>query len=91
MKNPETLVGTIGWAGLTAGVVAWDVLASETLSSAYDRYLEHSVKKWLAIGSVVMTGAHLLNIPEHFGIPDPIEETATFIARNLKLGEYRGT
>lgn len=78
-------ISTAGWFGLTAGVIAFDILAPQTLSSAFDRYLEHPVKKWLAIGSVAVTGAHLLNIPEHFGIPDPIEIAANHVAKRLGL------
>lgn len=54
--------GDIGWVCLTAGIIAWDLLAPETLSGAYDRYLEHPVKRVLAIGAVAVTGAHLLNL-----------------------------
>ena len=90
MEINKEHISTAGWFGLTAGVVAFDILSPETLSSAFDRYLEHPVKKWIAIGSVAMVGAHLLNINEHFDIPDPIDATATFVAKRLKLGEYHG-
>ena len=78
-------ISTAGWIGLTAGVIAFDILAPQTLSSAFDRYLEHPTRKWLAIGSVAVTGAHLLNLPEHFNIPDPIEMVAGRVARKLGL------
>jgi hypothetical protein len=81
-ENPS-LAGTIGWGVLLTGVVAWDIYSRETLSSAFDRYLEHPVKKWVAIGSVATVGAHLLNINEHFNIPDPIDYVASAVARRL--------
>jgi len=62
MKNPESHIGTVGWACIGAFVVAWDVYAPETLSGAVDRALEHPVGKYAAIGGVAVTGAHLLNL-----------------------------
>jgi hypothetical protein len=76
MELPETFkkegskAGTVGWALLGAGVVAWDIFAPETLSSAVDRALEHKTMRYVAIGGVALVGAHLLNIfPEEH---DPI-------------------
>jgi hypothetical protein len=54
------------WIATVVGVVAWDIFADETMSSAMDRYLE-SKARHVAIGLVVLTGAHLLNIiPEQY-------------------------
>lgn len=91
MKNPESRIGTAGWIGLTAGVIAFDVLSPETMSSAFDRYLQHPVKKYAAIGAVAVTGAHLLNVFEHFNVPDPIHELSTFVTETLRerLGHGR--
>lgn len=94
MKNPESRIGSVGWIGLTVGIVAWDVLAPETLSSAFDRYLDHPVKKYAAIGAVAVTGAHLLNIFDHLQVPDPISlmsTAATNLTENLRerLGHGR--
>jgi DNA polymerase III psi subunit len=61
-------VGTVGWGLLTAGVIAWDLLAPETLSGAVDRALEHNRMKYVAIGAVAITAAHLLNGFERLGI-----------------------
>lgn len=73
MKRPET--ATIGWGLLLTGVALWDTCASQTLSSGYDRYLEHPIKKLAAIGAVAVVGAHLLNVFEHFDAvgADPID------------------
>lgn len=79
MKNPDSHAGTIGWGLLAGGIVAFDVLSPETLSSAFDRALEHPVGKYIAIGAVAIVGAHLLNVFEHFDVPDPIKETSDFI------------
>jgi len=54
--------GTLGWVGLAAGVVAFDVLAPETLSHAVDRALERPYGRYAAIGAIAVTAAHLLNV-----------------------------
>lgn len=67
VKNPESHSGTVGWACLAGFVLAWDVLAPETLSGAVDRALDHPVGRIVAIGGVAVTGAHLLNVlPEAY-------------------------
>jgi len=82
MKSPESRCGTVGWIGLTAGIIAWDILAPETLSHAYDRYLDDPVKKVVAIGAVAITGLHLLNkIPEQV---DPLVQGFKAIERIIK-------
>lgn len=82
--NPESHIGTVGWGLLATGVVLWDILAPETLSSAADRALEHPVGKYLAIGATAIVGAHVLNVFEHFDIPDPIHELATFVTETMR-------
>lgn len=67
MRNSEH-AGDIAWLGVATFVLAWDLTAPETMSNAMDRYLEHPVGKYLAIGAVALTGAHLLNLYEHFGV-----------------------
>lgn len=82
VKKPE--LATYGWMGLTAGVILWDALAPQTLSSAYDRYLEHPVKRIAAIGAVALTGAHLLNVlPPQL---DPIQRVGDYVYRNFLGG-----
>lgn len=73
----ESHIGTLGW-GIVAGfVVAWDVLAPETLSHAVDRALERPIGKYAAIGAVAVTGAHLLNVlPESI---DPFPKALHFL------------
>jgi len=85
MEISKENISTAGWIGLTAGVIAFDVLAPQTLSTAFDRYLEHPTRKWLAIGSVALVGSHLLNLPDHFDIPDPITIVADKVANRLGL------
>jgi len=71
--------GTIGWGCIGAFVLAWDVFAPETLSGAVDRALEHKTGKYLAIGAVAVTGAHLLNlIPEEI---DPFTRAFSVLER----------
>ena len=74
------------WIREHSGAIAWGVLASaislyeatcpdgQLLSESVDRALERPVGRYLAIGAVAVTGAHLLNIFEHFGMEhlDPL-------------------
>lgn len=54
--------GTWGWAGLVAGIVAWDLIAPETLSHAGRRALEHPIYKYLYVGAIGATALHLLDL-----------------------------
>lgn len=55
---------TKAWIGLGAYVAAYDILApkGETLSEGVDRMLEHDKCKYVAIGGVALTAAHLINL-----------------------------
>lgn len=77
MKRPESHAGTYGWIALGAYVLAWDIVAPETLSGAVDRALDHPVGRIAAIGGVAIVGAHLLNvIPEQY---DPLVQGFRFL------------
>lgn len=54
------------WITLGIGVVAWDVLADETLSEACDRYLAN--RPWLTRLVVLTVSRHLTNDLR----PDPL-------------------
>jgi hypothetical protein len=63
----ELRPSTVAWGVLGASVLAYDVLCpqGETLSEGVDRALEHNKFKYVAMGAVAVTAAHLLNyIPE---------------------------
>lgn len=78
----ESRVGNWGWTALAAGVIVWDVVASETLSSAYDRYLQHPVKRVVAVGAVALTAAHLLNcLPKQY---DPFDKALNGLGKIFK-------
>ena len=62
MERGESHAGTYGWVALAAGVAAFDYFAPETLSSAVDRALECPRARYMAIGAVAVTAAHLLNL-----------------------------
>lgn len=75
-------LGTVGWIGLSAYVLAWDILAPETLSGAVDRALEHKTAKYVAwaVGGVVT--AHLFNlIPEEY---DLLQQASDFIGERVR-------
>lgn len=61
---------TLGWAGLIAGIAAYDYLCpqGETLSEGFDHLMETKTGKVVAIGAVALTGAHLLNL-----LPDRLD------------------
>ncbi len=77
-SEKESHAGTIAWAVVGTFVVAWDLTAPESMSQAVDRALEHPVGKYAAIGAVALTGAHLLNLYQHFDIEhlDPFRVAA---------------
>ena len=62
----ESKAGMWGWAGLAAGVIAWDLLAPETLSHAFRRGVENPHTRALVLGGLAITAAHLVGnvIPE---------------------------
>lgn len=89
-RNENSHAGDWGWVGLTAGVIAWDTLAPETLSHAVDRYLEHPMGKVLAIGAIAITAGHLLNVFDKYNIPDPIQESANFVTMSIRKYLMKG-
>ena len=80
MKLPESHMGSVGWAAIAAGVLVFDVLSRETLSSAYTRYLERN--KLLAVGTLAVTAAHLLNV-----LPEPIDPFYQVEKRAVRFAE----
>lgn len=58
--------GEHGWLTIGAFVITWDILAQETLSSAFSRGLEHH--RAAILGGMVITCLHLLDL-----LPDPID------------------
>lgn len=81
IKNPESHAGDLGWALLAGGIIAWDVFAPETLSSAADRYLEHPVGKYIALGATAIVAAHVVNLFDNYDIPDPIQKANEMLDR----------
>lgn len=76
MERPRP--ASVAWGVLAAGVVAYDVLCppGETLSEGVDRALERQRGKWLALGGIAITAAHLANmIPEQV---DPFHRATQF-------------
>lgn len=59
--------GTAGWLGLAAAVVAWDLLAPETLSSAFRRSRTGPVRRVVIGAAWAVLTAHLFEVfpPEH--------------------------
>lgn len=63
---------TKAWLGLGAYVALYDIFApqGETLSEGMDRALEHNKCRYIALGGIAVTAAHLANvIPQKY---DPL-------------------
>lgn len=62
MERPRP--STIAWAGLAAGVAAYDLLCppGETLSEGVDRALETRTGRVLALGAIAVVATHLANV-----------------------------
>lgn len=64
--------GEVGWIGLAAFVIAWDMFAGETMSSAFRRGLENERTRPFVLGGLGITALHLLNaLPEPY---DPFKQ-----------------
>lgn len=67
--SPETY-GKAGWAGLAAGVVLFDILSPESLTSAHRRMREHesALIRTATVAGTIITAAHLLGVFERLHI-----------------------
>ena len=87
--NPDSRGGGYGWLALGAGVLAYDILANETLSNSFRRGIESENKAVRAgvYGLGALTVAHLLDVvPERV---DPIDNIASGLGRvRDKIGEW---
>jgi hypothetical protein len=64
-EEQQRMVGHLGWAALAGSVLAWDVVAPESLSHAFARGLENRYTRPLVIGAWAVTTAHLFRrLPE---------------------------
>lgn len=57
------------WLGIAAGVVAYEIACpnGETLSEGVDRALERPIARYVALGGIAVTAAHLSNfIPQQY-------------------------
>ena len=50
------------WAVLGAVIATLEFVGDETLTSAFERAREHPVGKYVALGGLAVTGAHLLGV-----------------------------
>lgn len=64
----ETAVGRWGWLGIASFVVAWDMLAEETLTHCFRRGLENPQSRPLVYGALALTSMHLCH-----KLPDAID------------------
>lgn len=60
----EHLTARNGWLAMGVGIAAFEIACpkGETLSEGVDRALEHPRLRYMAIGAVALTAAHLLNV-----------------------------
>lgn len=75
--------GEIGWVGLATGIVMIDVFApkGQTLSETVDRGLSHPLIKYPTVAVIGLITSHLLNLPQHFDMPDPIHSVINAVRR----------
>lgn len=74
-------IGSVGWLGLAASVVIFDVLAEETLSSAFSRGTENPRSRPFVIGALGITALHLMDA---LGPLDPIDGLVKGVRRVVK-------
>ena len=61
--------GSVGWLVMLIYIVAWDCLASETLSDAFYKAIEHPFHKWWVITVWVAITLHLFKlIPKRYDL-----------------------
>lgn len=77
-------IGAVGWVGLTLYVIGWDAFASETLSTAFDRGLQHPSKRPVVIVTWCLVTAHLFGrfLPTRVRRADPITAVARWVRRS---------
>lgn len=86
-KN-DTRMGTVGWGLLAAGVVAWDIYASETLTHAARRGLADRRARPIIMGAVALTSLHLLdrmptNAVDPFVVAEKLSKAALEVYRQI--------
>lgn len=85
MRKPRT--SEVAWGALIAGIAAYEYVApdGELLSDAVDRGLEGR-GKYVVMGSIALTAAHLLNTFERFGVEryDPFPAVLGKVRRKVK-------
>ncbi len=70
-NTSETNIGAIGWGAIGVFALAWDAYAEQTLSNfAHERIADHRTR-YLALGAVAITAAHLVR-PQALRNYDPI-------------------
>lgn len=80
-------MGTIGWAGLTAYVLAWDMFATETLSGAFGRAVLHPRARWPVVLSWTITTAHLFGVlPSRY---DPLARVGRVVPVTKAIRDQR--
>jgi hypothetical protein len=52
--------GLVKWSILAGTIIALEIIGEETLTSAFNRALEHDKMKYVALGALAFTASHLL-------------------------------
>ena len=66
-RHNESHIGSIGWGLIGLGVLAWDFTMDESLTHAFERARTHPVGRYIALGGLAVTAAHLLDqIPHQY-------------------------
>lgn len=73
--------GIIKWGALASAVIVLECVGTESLTHAFQRAAEHPVGKYVALGALGLTAAHLLDKIPHQA--DPYYMIANGVGRLL--------
>jgi hypothetical protein len=87
----ESRIGRLGWLGLAAGIVIFDLKSPDSLSASAHRGLEHPIGKYLIPAAIGATALHLLNlVPREYDIFYAREHIQTYLEQQLDGELYIG-
>ncbi len=77
--------GSIGWVAIAAGVLAWDLLADETLTDAFRRAHAHPASRVVVVAAWAVLTGHLFGLIPDKADPFYVAYTATERMRHRGL------
>lgn len=79
LRTLATDEGIQKWGALFATIGVLEFVGDESLTGAFERALRHPVAKYIALGGLAVTGAHLLGvmpreIDPYYFVADKVEQ-----------------